>query len=561
LLLAVNAHAAVILRGDIDQNGKIGAADSVLALKAAVGLIPLDDSQKAIADVNSDTKINTADAVLILKRAVGLIDDLGTVDLGGSGIVASVDNNETVFDLPASDKQFATVKVTQGDKSVTTSVLPIEHLGDKDRVRIKKVIQFQVSPNLIGNQYAFFQGFTPAQPTTVDFFTSAGDQGPFNPAGEMTVTPSVHGFDPGIQGDRPPGITLTNAFPDTAKVGDTITLSGQALVDLRASAFIVPPSGFPVEIPLQSLVPPVLGGALGPKLASGSDYTLTFTVDTPGTYAVEISDYPGSAVLNRPIYVSTGVPLVPDVLDTQTILTPGATPDFNQVRADWLALVNQDRAKYGLGPVAVSDLLQQAAQNHTNDMIAQGYFGHIGLDGSTPASRAQSLGIPTTSLIGENLTQGFSAQELEAGLMASADHRVNILNSQWSHIGLAAGLSSNGIIFGSQEFEADAGEYNQPADYFPGVLMDQGIPTGFKVGQTVTLSGKVTGGAKSILIFFVNPTTKQQALFPKAPVLVGADGRFSIPVTFTDGQLGTFLMGISLDGSTKSKATFVIVNP
>jgi hypothetical protein len=76
------------------------------------------------------------------------------------------------------------------------------------------------------------------------------------------------------------------------------------------------------------------------------------------------------------------------------------------------------------------------------------------------------------------------------------------------------------------------------------------------VDQTVTISGQLTGGAKSILIFFVNPTTKMQALFPSAPVSVGADGRFSIDVTFNATQLGTFLMRIPLDGTTPSEAIF-----
>lgn len=62
------------LLGDIDNNGKITAADARLALRIAVGL---DSAVKNTAkftagDVNHDNKITAADARLILRAAVGL---------------------------------------------------------------------------------------------------------------------------------------------------------------------------------------------------------------------------------------------------------------------------------------------------------------------------------------------------------------------------------------------------------------------------------------------------------------------------------------------------------
>ncbi|MBO7404159.1 MAG: N-acetylmuramoyl-L-alanine amidase [Clostridia bacterium] len=58
--------------GDLDDDGKVTAADARLALRAAVDLELLDEEQIARADVDKDGKITAADARMILRMAVGL---------------------------------------------------------------------------------------------------------------------------------------------------------------------------------------------------------------------------------------------------------------------------------------------------------------------------------------------------------------------------------------------------------------------------------------------------------------------------------------------------------
>jgi len=60
--------------GDIDNNGKLSAADARLTLRAAVGLETFSDELIKIADVNKNGRIESADARLILRAAVGLED-------------------------------------------------------------------------------------------------------------------------------------------------------------------------------------------------------------------------------------------------------------------------------------------------------------------------------------------------------------------------------------------------------------------------------------------------------------------------------------------------------
>lgn len=58
--------------GDVDGDGKVTSADARLALRAAVGLEGLNETQKAAADVDGDGKITAADAREILRKSVGI---------------------------------------------------------------------------------------------------------------------------------------------------------------------------------------------------------------------------------------------------------------------------------------------------------------------------------------------------------------------------------------------------------------------------------------------------------------------------------------------------------
>ena len=66
------ARAADVLLGDIDNDGKVTAADARLAMRAAVKLENLTAAQIAAGDIDQDGKITAADAREIMRKAVGL---------------------------------------------------------------------------------------------------------------------------------------------------------------------------------------------------------------------------------------------------------------------------------------------------------------------------------------------------------------------------------------------------------------------------------------------------------------------------------------------------------
>lgn len=101
-----------------------------------------------------------------------------------------------------------------------------------------------------------------------------------------------------------------------------------------------------------------------------------------------------------------------------------------------LSLVNQDRAKAGLKPLQLNPVLNLAAQAKAYDMLKYNYFDHADPDGRLPWAWFKSMGYDYT-YAGENLALGFSNfNEMEDSLMASANHRANILSPLYSDLGV-----------------------------------------------------------------------------------------------------------------------------
>ena len=63
-----------------------------------------------------------------------------------------------------------------------------------------------------------------------------------------------------------------------------------------------------------------------------------------------------------------------------------------------LVLINIERAKVGQAPLRANVQLQQAAQVHTDDLVAQRYFSHTSLDGRTAEARIRNAGYLTIDL-------------------------------------------------------------------------------------------------------------------------------------------------------------------
>ncbi len=98
---------------------------------------------------------------------------------------------------------------------------------------------------------------------------------------------------------------------------------------------------------------------------------------------------------------------------------------------------NQNRIDNNLPGLTVSPLLRTAAQSKADDMASKGYFAHTSPDGITPWYWFESVGYDF-SYAGENLAVDFSdSQDVTTAWMNSPEHRANILNGNFTQIGIA----------------------------------------------------------------------------------------------------------------------------
>lgn len=107
-----------------------------------------------------------------------------------------------------------------------------------------------------------------------------------------------------------------------------------------------------------------------------------------------------------------------------------------------VALTNQARAENGLEPLAISTSLMESAQFKTDDMVATRTLSHDSPNYGGFQNILNRFNIAYRAA-GENIAVGQrSPEEVVNAWMNSEGHRKNILNSNYTHIGV--GYSSNG---------------------------------------------------------------------------------------------------------------------
>lgn len=114
-------------------------------------------------------------------------------------------------------------------------------------------------------------------------------------------------------------------------------------------------------------------------------------------------------------------------------------------------LVNQERAKVGVGPLRVDAKMTEVARAHSRDMFVHHYFAHIDPDGRSGGDRLEAAGV-SFNVAAENLAYAPDVATAHQGLMESPGHRKNILDPEFHRVGIGVVDSgSYGRMF-TQEF-------------------------------------------------------------------------------------------------------------
>jgi uncharacterized protein YkwD len=100
-----------------------------------------------------------------------------------------------------------------------------------------------------------------------------------------------------------------------------------------------------------------------------------------------------------------------------------------------LELVNVERSRANLRPLAADERLRQVARAHSLEMFQLNYFSHTSPTSGSPFDRMRAAGIPFL-VAGENLAYAPNVEIAHQGLMNSPGHRANILRPDFGRVGI-----------------------------------------------------------------------------------------------------------------------------
>ena len=132
-------------------------------------------------------------------------------------------------------------------------------------------------------------------------------------------------------------------------------------------------------------------------------------------------------------------------------------PPADGVGTPWvdqmLERINAERAAAGRSPLAFCATLQNAAQDHSQDQANTNRMSHTGSNGSTMAQRANAAGYTGWTRLAENVAAGQrSVDQVMNAWMGSSGHRANLLNVEYTHVGVGKASSGSGTLYWTQDF-------------------------------------------------------------------------------------------------------------
>jgi uncharacterized protein YkwD len=135
----------------------------------------------------------------------------------------------------------------------------------------------------------------------------------------------------------------------------------------------------------------------------------------------------------------------------------------NSAETEMLELMNRDRVatenleetRGRANPLRWDDRLAAVAKAHSEEMARSGSLSHVGADGSAPWQRVSYTGIQWLST-GENVARVRDAAEAEELFMDEPkfqqNHRANILNPNYTHVGVGIARDSEGTLYITADF-------------------------------------------------------------------------------------------------------------
>lgn len=151
----------------------------------------------------------------------------------------------------------------------------------------------------------------------------------------------------------------------------------------------------------------------------------------------EKSFYPPPSDLIPELTIVPTLPLT-NVLGLTSIENP--QPKSPEVKVspqtdDLLKLINSERQQRGIKTLTLDQNLTSLAQNYSRKMSSENFFSHTDPQGTTPFERLKNAGA-FFQTAGENIAYAPDVSIAHQNLMNSEEHKSNILNPDYSKIGI-----------------------------------------------------------------------------------------------------------------------------
>ena len=210
-------------------------------------------------------------------------------------------------------------------------------------------------------------------------------------------------------------------MPTSVARGETVTVQG-ALVGgrKRPSVEVVDPRGRWEKVQT--------------SLSVDGTFSAALTCDGPGPYQVEVlADGQHGIEVAANFRLFCGVKS-PTRLKVEVERVDPSVNAEQIARANLLYL-NAERERQGLAAVAWDAAAARVALGHSRDMARNDFFGHHSPTTGDVARRFADARIAHTH-IRENLARGYGPKGMHDSLMGSPGHRINILASDVTHVGI-----------------------------------------------------------------------------------------------------------------------------
>lgn len=144
----------------------------------------------------------------------------------------------------------------------------------------------------------------------------------------------------------------------------------------------------------------------------------------------------------------------PESTPSKPSTTPEQKPstDFSSYQQQVLDLVNAERTKRGISALTLDSNLSSVATKKSQDMVNKNYFDHTSPTYGSPFDMMKQFGISYRTA-GENIAKGQKTpQEVVTAWMNSEGHRKNILNPNFTNLGVGIAKDSKGTTYWTQMF-------------------------------------------------------------------------------------------------------------